>query len=276
MQIYTTQEGRMSLLGLSKDSKGDRMYKGILAIILSIAMGQAMANDKAKLGQNFKEQMKSEKITQDSQVKVDALDEQSTQLIDEYRRVLQKIENTKIYNQQLVKLIQNQDEEKVSLKGQIASIKETNEGVVPFMLQMLDTLEMMVKTDTPFLAEERNKRVADLKEMMNRADVSTSEKFRRILEAYQVENEYGRTLEAYRGKLNQGKNDITVDFLRVGRMALIYQTLDQNTQAVWDKKTNQWVALDSDYRRSIQKGLKVARKQMAPELLTLPVKKEKL
>lgn len=245
----------------------------LLFLVLSFHGG---ANDKAKLGNNFKEQVKSEKITQNSQGQIDSINAEKTSLTDEYRRVLQKIDNTKIYNAQLEKILKNQNDEKISLKEQIESIKETNEGVVPFMLQMLETLDQMVKNDTPFLPEERNKRVSELKNMMNRADVSTSEKFRRILEAYQIENEYGRTLEAYRGKINISKQEVTVDFLRLGRVALMYQTLDQKTQGIWDKKANKWVSLDDDFRRSILTGLKVARKQMAPELLTLPMKKETL
>lgn len=252
------------------------MNMKLMTGILLLSSLQLQANDKAKLGKNIKEQLVSEKITQTSQAKVDVIDTETQLLLDEYKRTLQKIENTKIYNAQLEKLIQNQEDEQLSLKNQIASIKETNEGVVPFMLEMLTTLDQMVKNDTPFLPQERSKRVADLKEMMNRADVSTSEKFRRILEAYQVENEYGRTLEAYRGKLSAGSKDITVDFLRVGRLALMYQTLDQKKQGVWDKKSKKWVELDDDFRRSITKGLKVARKQTAPELLTLPIKKETL
>lgn len=259
-----------------KIKRGNIMNKKLVLTLMFVLSTQAFANDKAKLGRDIKEQLNSEKITQDSQEKVDSIDVETQRLLDDYKRTLQKIENTKIYNAQLEKLITNQEEEQESLKNQIASIKETNEGVVPFMLEMLATLDQMVKNDTPFLPIERKKRVADLKEMMNRADVSTSEKFRRILEAYQVENEYGRTLEAYRGKLTAGKKDITVDFLRVGRLALIYQTLDQKNQGVWDKEAKKWVELDDDYRRSITKGLKVARKQTAPELLTLPLKKETL
>ena len=75
----------------------------------------------------------------------------------EYKRVLQKIENTKIYNNQLTKIIANQKVEQASIQKQIASIKETNEGIVPFMLTMLSSLDVIVKNDIPFLPEERSK-----------------------------------------------------------------------------------------------------------------------
>ena len=72
--------------------------------------------------------------------------------------------------------------------------------------------------------------------MMSRADVTISEKYRRILEAYQVELDYGRTLEAYEGKLGSGDDARTVQFLRVGRVALLYQTLDGKETGYWDAR----------------------------------------
>ena len=132
--------------------------------------------------------------------------------------VLSKIENTKIYNDQLRKIITSQKEEMASIKTQIASLKDTNKDIVPLMVRMVDMLDQFVKMDVPFLKDERSKRVADLKAMLTRADVSTSEKFRRVLEAYQVENEYGRTIESYRDVQTVAGTKLTVDFLRVGRI----------------------------------------------------------
>ena len=103
---------------------------------------------------------------------------------------------------------------------------------------------------------------------MDRADVTNAEKYRRIVEAYQIENDYGRTIEAYRGTLDNGK---TVDFLRVGRIALVYQTLDGEETGVWDQGAQDWVELDDSYRTSIKQGLKIARKQSAPDLIELPL-----
>jgi hypothetical protein len=106
---------------------------------------------------------------------------------------------------------------------------------------------------------------------MGRADVSNAEKYRQIMDAYQVENEYGRTIEAYRTTLNVDGVDVKADLLRFGRIALVYQTLDQKSAGVWNQEVGNWEPLDPGYRTAIKEGLKIARKQMAPDLIRLPL-----
>lgn len=241
-----------------------------------IAMGLMMAAPQAlsanKVEQTIAVQSGTEKNAQVSQKKVEKLANQTQGLIEEYRMVLRQTASLKAYNDQMAKLVESQNEEKKSIQEQIGEIELTSREVVPLMLEMLATLEKFVELDVPFLREERQERVAKLKAEIDRADVSTSEKFRRILEAYQIENEYGRTIEAYRGEIKtDGKEPRTVDYLKVGRVALIYKTLDGQEAKAWDQKAGSWVELDDSYRKSIEHGLKIARKQSAPDLLTLPI-----
>jgi hypothetical protein len=105
---------------------------------------------------------------------------------------------------------------------------------------------------------------------MSRSDVPISEKYRRILEAYQIEMEYGRTLDAYPGKMGEGSEERTVEFTRVGRIALIYQTLDGNETGYWDQEKKDWVR-DDDFRSAARSALAVAKKEGAPDLLMIPV-----
>src|SRR4030095_2107472 len=111
---------------------------------------------------------------------------------------------------------------------------------------MLDTLKQLVELDVPFLLEERRARVAKLEKEIDRADVSLSEKYRRVVEAYQIEMEYGRTIDSYDGRLGDGADARTVQFLRIGRTALLYQTLDGNETGYWDANGKSWV-VDNDY-----------------------------
>jgi hypothetical protein len=214
-------------------------------------------------------QVKAEVSAKKSQEKVDGLSDQTDQMLAEYRNVIRQTDSLRIYNEQLDKLVLSQQEEMTSINSQLVNIETTQREIVPLMLKMIDVIAEFVALDIPFLPEERAFRIAALQDLMERADVSLAEKYRRILEAYQVETEYGRTIEAYQGDLVLNDETRTVDFLRIGRVSLYYLTLDGQEAGIWD---NGWQAIDDSYRQAIEKGLKVAKKQLPPDLLVLPVK----
>jgi hypothetical protein len=120
--------------------------------------------------------------------------------------------------------------------------------------------------------KERSERVGRLREMMERSDVTAAEKFRRVIEGYQIENDYGRTIEAYKGSTQVNGNELEVDFLRIGRVALMYQTVGGATTGAWDTASGAFVELPAaTYQKQVSDGLKIARKQVAPDLLIVPV-----
>ncbi len=240
-----------------------------LFITSLIPAAQAAAGDQAKTVVN--EESKALVDAQKSQKRVNDLSDQTQEILRQYRQTVQQIENAKIYNDQLRKIIATQEQEKVSIAEQIEQITDTAKKVVPMMVEKVANFEQIVNLDVPFLPEEREKRVEDLKSMLTRADVSTSEKFRRILEAYQVENDYGRTIEAYRGIRKADGTEKTVDYLRIGRVAFLYQTLDAKESGLFNNESRQWETLGSEYRKSIQEAIKMAKKQSAPQLVKLPI-----
>jgi hypothetical protein len=215
--------------------------------------------------------MKANQKAAESQKRIDKLSEETSELLGQYRVVLEQIQSVRDYSAQVETLLESQREEINSLNEQIDNATSIGRDVTPLMLRMVDALEAFVELDLPFLIKERRDRVANLKNMMNRSDVSESEKFRRILEAYQIENEFGRTIEAYKGNLDLGDQQRTVHFLRIGRVAFVYFTLDEKHAGVWDKKNKNWIELPSEYRSSIKKGLRIANKQIAPDLIRLPI-----
>jgi hypothetical protein len=202
----------------------------------------------------------------DSQKRVDKLADEKQGMADDYRNTLRESDSLKLYLQQLKAQLSSQQEEMDSIRGEIRGIARTNVEILPLMQDMLSTLGQFVELDTPFLLDERRERVAKLKDMMPRADVTVSEKFRRIVEAYQIEIDYGRTIESYSGNL-KGKQ---VDFLRVGRVALLYQTPDGRETGYWDRTRKDWI-LDSGYADGVKEGIKVAKKQTSPDLLIVPI-----
>jgi len=205
-----------------------------------------------------------------SQERVNQLDDETQRLLVRYRTAVGEAESIKGYSDQLRLQIQSQEEDIASIERQLAEVETTAREVMPLTQKMLDTLAEFVELDMPILIEERRKRIAGLRNIMNRADVSLSEKYRRVVEAYQIEMEYGRTLETYDGEIGEGDDARTVQFLRIGRVALMYQTLGGDETGYWDANSRSWV-VDNDYRQAFKRGLGVAKKQTAPDVIVAPI-----
>ena len=206
----------------------------------------------------------------ESQNRIDGLSAQADATIAVYRNTNQRINALRSYNHQLEELIRAQDEEVAALRGEIDEVELIAREVTPLMLGMIEAIDNFVELDLPFLAEERAVRIAELRKLMGRSDVTDAERYRRIVEAYQIENEFGRTIEAYQGELELDGKARLVEFLRVGRIALLYQTLDGSETGVWDHRNQVWKGA-ADSRSAVRKGIRVARKQVAPDLLRIPL-----
>lgn len=204
-----------------------------------------------------------------SQKRVSQLAQQTNDLLAEYRTVVRETESLKIYNDNLEKVVMDQRAEVVSINEQLDGLEATNRGIVPLMLEMIDAFEKIVENDMPFRLEERRARVQRLRDMMDQADVTASEKYRRVMEAYQGEMEYGRTTEAYSETLPTTGQ--TVEFLRVGRTLLVYQSSDQVTTGWFNPATRTYEDLPDRYRLQVKEGLAIARNEKAPDLVVLPV-----
>jgi len=242
-----------------------------ICFVLLVASGITHAAETSPLKKAIDQKLETVKAAQSSQKKVDVFADQSRELLYEYRNTLQRTESLKTYNNQLEKLVNKQKESLASIYRQLGHVKETQQNIVPLMLRMIDTLDEFVALDSPFLMEERKQRVALLKELMDRPDVSLPDKYRRIMESYQIELEYGRTIETYTETIQVNGKNQTVNILRVGRLLLLYQTLDAKSSGIWDKEKRIWVSLSDEYNRSIAEGIKIADKQAPPDLFKLPV-----
>lgn len=206
-----------------------------------------------------------------AQARVDELTEETRKLLNEYKTVMKEVEGLRVYNAQLERQIGSQEREMAELNDSIDKVTLVERQITPLMLRMLDGLEQFVNLDVPFLIEERTSRIDRLHEILDRADVEVSEKFSQVLNAYQIENEYGRTMEAYSGEIDLDGQTLVVDFLRFGRVSLIYQTTDGSRSGVWDQESRSWQALDSGYNNSIRNAIRMANKQASVDLVTLPV-----
>jgi Protein of unknown function (DUF3450) len=188
-----------------------------------------------------------------------------------YMTLLKENEGLAIYIKQLKKQLENQKTESQKIEQAIVQSAEMERQVVPLMTRMLSSLDELVKLDMPFKKSERLSKLENLRVTLDRSDVSVAEKYRKVLEMYQNEIDYGRTIEAYREELTIEGAVQQVDVLRVGRLALIYQSLDGKRIATWNNEKQVWLELDSAYKSKIQKAIRIAREQAAPELIKVPL-----
>ena len=206
-----------------------------------------------------------------SQSKIDALTEETRKLLNEYKTVLKEIEGLRVYNRQLEKQISNQESEMTQLSTSIDEVTVIERQITPLMLRMIDGLEQFVSLDMPFLLKERSDRIDRLREMMDRADVAVSEKFSQVLRAYQIENEYGRTMETYGDTIDIGGTERKVDILKVGRVALVYQTPDGEETGMYNKNTSAFEPVGDEYQASVRQGIRMARQQATQDMFSIPV-----
>lgn len=223
-------------------------------------VGQALNREDSRVSQGAR-----------AQDKVDAVHDDTRKRIDQYKAVEKQIDGLQAYLEQLNLQIKDQTTELDSIHQSIDEVTVIERQIVPLMLRMIDSLEQFVALDLPFLTEERTARVEKLKGLMGSADVTVAEKFRNVMAAYETEIEYGNTIEAYRGSLEQDGGAREVDYLRIGRLGLFYQTLDGRQYGRWDADNGRWETLPASYSGQIQQGIRIARAQTAPDLIRLPI-----
>lgn len=216
-------------------------------------------------------QRSSDLGSKDSQIIVSNLSDERQGLLGQYRLVLQQIDRLIAYNDYVERLIVDQEAQITDIGKQLDQFALIERGIVPLMLDSIDILDKFIDLDVPFLLEERKARVARLRTIMDLSDVTVSEKYRQIMDAYQIETTYGRDIEAYTGLLEIDGESRQVDFLRIGRTSLTYQTPDQEETGFWNKQAGQWEKLPNKYQNYVTQGLRVARKQVTPNLLELPI-----
>jgi hypothetical protein len=241
-----------------------------LLVGASVAIALPLVGSAESLDKVLNVESQRTRLAQESQEKIDSIVDSTRKKEDEYKRLLKEIEGLKIYNTLLERQIEGQNRKMVQIVESIEQVEVISRQIVPSMTRMIESLKIFVELDVPFLLDERTERVASLELLLGEPDVNDAEKFRKVTEAYQIENDYGRTIEAYTGTLKIGDENRKVSFLRIGRVAFMYQTQDSKLSGIWDQEARRWEEADA-YKNEIRAGLKIANKQVAPDLLLLPV-----
>jgi hypothetical protein len=186
---------------------------------------------------------------------------------DRYARTLADADITARHNVQIQQQLGSQQEEIASLEAQIAGLDATAVEVQSLLQRMFDELVAFVASDVPFFKEQRDARIEVLRGLMTNIEATPAEKYRRLVEAYQIELEYGRTMSAYKQALPDGRE---AELVRLGRVSLLYRTVDGAEAGYWDNERKEWVE-DEDSAAAIEEALRIAKEETAADLIRVPV-----
>lgn len=212
------------------------------------------------------------KAARESQVKIDRLADETRDLLSDYKSVMKQVDGLKVYNNRLQRQIDSQMRRIEDIEESINEVTVIQRQMTPLVIRMIDSLEQFIKLDIPFNLDERLERIAFLRDNVDRSDLAVAEKFRQVLEAYNIELQYGRGFDTYSDAIEINGATRDVDFLRIGRISLVYQSTDGNENGVWNNETRSWEPLDSgDYANEIRKGVRIANRQATIDLLNMPV-----
>ena len=166
------------------------------------------------------------KAARESQKKIDRLADETRDLLDDYKTVMKQVDGLKVYNARLERQIQSQLKRISDIEQSIDEVQIIQRQMTPLVIRMIDGLDQFVEMDVPFNLDERRDRIEFLRTNVDRSDLTVAEKFRQVLEAYNIELQYGRGFETYTDSIDLGAGPREVDFLRIGRIALVYQSTD--------------------------------------------------
>ena len=207
----------------------------------------------------------------EAQRAINQLSDEADELIQEYSEVAKIVDGLEVYNAGYRRAIAEQEKRIAEYNKSIEDAAALQRQVPPLMERMMVALEQFVELDLPFLVDERQARLNLIRDTFSDSSVNVAEKFRLVLAAYQQEINYGKVMQHYTDTLDLGGVERDVDILRVGRIALLYQTSDQTQTGVWDKTSNQWVTLEDDYRRPVANAIRMAQDLATTEILELPI-----
>jgi hypothetical protein len=242
---------------------------GSAAAVLAVISAPAQAQFRSAL----QESEATATETASAQRQIDQLDDQTASLLNDYRANLKQLEAARRYNASLTRNIEAQTRQIARLQEDIVNVEGLQRAMQPLMEDMVATFGELVAADLPFLPTERSQRAARLEGMLGDPEMSAAQRYRLIVEAYQIEGEYGRTIRQYEGTVNFDGQELAGEFLGIGRLALMFKTPDDSTLLIYDQTAGDWTRLDKGkYLADVKYALRMAKEQTAPDIFFAPVK----
>lgn len=242
------------------------------AAIMLAALSAPLSSAQAQFRPALQESETTARESAASQQRIDQLDEQTARLLNDYRANLKQLEAARRYNASLNRNIEAQTRQITNLQEDIENVAGLQRAMQPLMEDMVTRFGEIVNADIPFDIVERAKRATRLEGILSNPEMSAAQRYRLIVEAYQIENEAGRTIGVDECSVGDGDAELTGECLQIGRVALIFITGDDSTMRIWDTAQNGWTDLNRSYLQDVKLAIRMAKEQTAPNIFFAPVK----
>ena len=207
------------------------------------------------------------------QQQINQLDDERSDMVGEFRTLLQRKTAAELYARQQAAAVESQEREIASLTDQLSRVDEITSQTVPMLETLIDDLDAFVDADLPFRLEERKDRIARLREYLVDANVSVTERYRQIMDAYTAEMEVGRKTDTWKETITVDDKEVTVDMVLFGRVALVYMDPTGRYAKRYDRETSSWVDLESKYKAEIEKAIRIIQGKRTQDVMYVPATK---
>jgi len=210
-------------------------------------------------------------IRRETQEKEDAWDSEKKALTGRYR-ILQAEKKRLLFEQeQNEKLLSHHRQRAVEAERKILESERLRKELAAYLSTVVERVESLTTTGLPFLASERNQRLLEIKETLLDLEIAAAEKYRRIMEALQIETEYRHTVEVYPQEIMIAGEKKMVEVLRLGGLALFWRSPDGISIGEYNCLKQEWRILDKHYQTPINKAMEITLKQRTIEMVSLPI-----
>ncbi len=210
-------------------------------------------------------------IRKETQASLDQWGLEKEQLAAEYDALKKQVESRKLAQENLKNEISLHESRVALLDKEVADASRISAEIQPFLKEVHGRLNQLVRDGLPFLVRERADRLHNLQTVLKDPGIAVSEKFRKLLEAVQIEAEYGNTVEVYPRKIVVDGKEFRADIFRLGRISLFFQSIDRETAGYFDAGSGLWEVLPEKYNRDIGSVIEIGSKRRPVELVNLPL-----
>ncbi len=246
------------------------MFKGFCTVLVSGAAVLAVAGAvHAQLDEAIDVARRSTADGAQAQAQIDDLSIATDNAEREYLAVNEQIKSQRVAIEQKNVFLRSQANELNALESQLERVGNIERDLTPMLLEMFNALEDFIGGDMPFLTDVRAGRLDRIRRDLGDAAISPAEKYRVLLNAYEIESAYGRSLNVYSEEVLIDGIPQEASILQMGRIALIRAV--EGSYEVMTHDNRAWRPVPGSMTANVQRAFRIANEVTTPDIFVAPL-----